>query len=242
MFIHYRNLFVPHIPVILFKFTLLFSTCINDQIRQMSEERKPALIKKVLDWAYDKAINGAGLVDSASVLAEDYQKMHIDPDRAIDSLIKWQTTKCATAGFITGLGGLVTLPVVIPANISSVIFMQLRMVAAIAMIRGYDPKSDQVQSLAYVCLTGSAATDILKSVGIRIGQQVTERAISRISGQVITQINEKVGFTLLTKYGGKGMINLSKAVPLIGGVVGGAVDASTTRIIGKTAKNTFVNY
>jgi hypothetical protein len=205
----------------------------------MSEERKPALIKKVLDWAYDKAINGAGLVDSASVLAEDYQKIYRDPDKAIDSLINWQTTKCATAGFITGLGGLLTLPVVIPANISSVLFMQLRMVAAIAMMRGYDPKRDQVQSLAYVCLTGSAAADILKSVGIRIGQQITERAINRISGQVITQINEKVGFRLLTKYGGKGMINLSKAVPLVGGVVGGAVDASTTRIIGKTAKNTF---
>jgi hypothetical protein len=205
----------------------------------MSEEGKPALIKKVLDWAYDKAINGAGLVDSASVLAEDYQKIYRDPDKAIDSLINWQTTKCATAGFITGLGGLLTLPVVIPANISSVLFMQLRMVAAIAMMRGYDPKRDQVQSLAYVCLTGSAAADILKSVGIRIGQQITERAINRISGQVIAQINEKVGFRLLTKYGGKGMINLSKAVPLIGGVVGGAVDASTTRIIGKTAKNTF---
>jgi hypothetical protein len=208
----------------------------------MSEERKPALIKKVLDWAYDKAINGAGLVDSASVLAEDYQKIYRDPDKAIDSLINWQTTKCATAGFITGLGGLLTLPVVIPANISSVLFMQLRMVAAIAMMRGYDPKRDQVQSLAYVCLTGSAAADILKSVGIRIGQQITERAINRISGQVIAQINEKVGFRLLTKYGGKGMINLSKAVPLIGGVVGGAVDASTTRIIGRTAKNTFVSY
>jgi hypothetical protein len=207
----------------------------------MSEERNPAVIKKALDWAYDKAINGAGIVDSASVLAGDYQKIHSDPERAIDSLINWQTTKCATSGFITGVGGLLTLPVAIPANISSVLFMQLRMVAAIAMIRGYDPKSDQVQLLAYVCLTGSAASDILKSVGIRIGHKVMEGVIKRVSCQTITQINQKVGFRLMTKFGSKGVINLGKAVPLVGGVVGGVVDAASTKIIGKTAKNTFVN-
>lgn len=200
----------------------------------MSEERNPAVVMKVLNWAYDKAINGAGIVDSASVLAGDYQRVHPDPEKAIDSLINWQTTKCATSGFVTGVGGLLTLPVAIPANISSVLFMQLRMIAAIALIRGYDPKSDQVQSLAYVCLTGTAASDLLKGVGIRLGQRVTESAIRKI--------NERVGLRLLTKFGGKGVINIGKAVPLIGGVVGGAVDATSTRIIGKTAKYTFVRY
>lgn len=206
----------------------------------MSEVRNPAVIMKALDWAYDKALNGVGIVGSASQLADDYQRMHADPVKAIDSLINWQMTKCATSGFITGVGGLLTLPVAIPANLSSVLFMQLRMVAAIAMIGGYDPKSDQVQSLAYVCLTGSAASDLLKSVGIRLGQRLTEGAINRISCQVLSQINHKVGFSLVTKFGSKGVISLGKVVPIIGGVVGGAVDAASTRVIGKTAKHTFV--
>lgn len=208
----------------------------------MSEERNPALIMKVLDWAYDKAINATGIVDSAAVLAEEYQNRLSDREKAIDSLIYWQTTKCATSGFITGIGGLITLPVAIPANVTSVLFMQLRMIAAIAIMRGYDPKSDPVQSLAYVCLAGSAATDILKSVGVRVGQTITENAIRKISLETLTQINEKVGFRLLAKFGSKGVIDLGKAVPLIGGVVGGAFDASSTRIIGKTAKNTFTIY
>ncbi|MCU7549951.1 EcsC family protein [Chitinophagaceae bacterium LB-8] len=205
----------------------------------MSEVKNPGIIMKVLDWAYEKAINGAGLVESASMLAGDYQKMNSDREKAIDSLIQWQTTKCATAGFITGIGGMLTLPIAIPANISSVLFMQLRMVAAIAIMRGYNPKSDQVQSLAYICLTGSAATDLLKSVGIRVGRQITESAIQKISSNTIAQINEKVGFRLLSKFGSEGLINLSKAVPLIGGVVSGAVDAASTKVIGKTAKHTF---
>jgi hypothetical protein len=197
----------------------------------MREVRNPALIMKALDWAYDKALNATGIIDSASVLAEEYQTREGDIERAIDSLIKWQTTKCATSGFITGIGGLMTLPVAISANVSSVLFMQLRMIVAIAILRGYDPKSDPVQSLAYVCLTGSAATDILKSVGVRVGQSITESAILRI--------NETVGIRLLTRLGSKGVVNLGKVVPVIGGVVGGAVDAASTRLIGKTAKHTF---
>ena len=110
----------------------------------MSREKNPAIIKKALDWAYEKAINGAGMVESAALLAEDYQKVFSDREKAIDSLINWQTTKCATSGFITGVGGLLTLPIAIPANVSSVLFIQLRMIAAIAIMRGYDPKSDQV--------------------------------------------------------------------------------------------------
>ena len=63
------------------------------------------------------------------------------------------------------------MPVAIPANISSVIYVQLRMVAAIARIGGYDPYYDEVRTMAYVCITGTAAADILKKNGIVIGEK-----------------------------------------------------------------------
>jgi hypothetical protein len=49
-----------------------------------------------------------------------------------------------------------------------------------------------------------------------------------------------VGFRLLTKFGSKRAVNLGKAVPLVGGIVGGAFDTVTTDIIGKVAKKTFI--
>ena len=52
------------------------------------------------------------------------------------ALIRWQNAKCATSGFIAGLGGSITLPVSIPANISSVLYIQIRMIAAIAYMGG----------------------------------------------------------------------------------------------------------
>ncbi|MGO2174028.1 MAG: EcsC family protein, partial [Staphylococcus equorum] len=72
-----------------------------------------------------------------------------------------------TSGFLTGLGGMITLPVALPANITSVVYVQMRMIAAIAHIRGYDLKDDEVKTLVYLCLTGQTAGDILKDVGVK---------------------------------------------------------------------------
>lgn len=55
------------------------------------------------------------------------------------------------------------------------------------------------------------------------------------------KINQKVGTRLLTKFGEKGIINLGKMIPLLGGVIGVTFDASGTYIIGKAATNTFKN-
>lgn len=198
------------------------------------------LILQVLEWSYGKAISGAGVLGSAYELAEDYQKKSRSNREAVENLINWQTAKCATTGFVTGMGGVITLPFAIPANIASVLLFQLQMIAAIAIIGGHDPKSDQVRSLAFICLTGSAATDLLKKLGVRVGEKTALLALEAISAQVATKVNNLVGLRLLTRFGKTGMVNFSKAVPVVGGIVCGSVDAVTTRIIGKTAARYFI--
>jgi uncharacterized protein (DUF697 family) len=64
--------------------------------------------------------------------------------------------------------------------------------------------------------------------------------ILRISGQVLRRINQAVGFRLVTKAGSRGVVNLIKGVPLVGGVVGGTFDAAATKVVGRTAKRVFV--
>jgi hypothetical protein len=195
---------------------------------------------QVLDWAYEKAVNGLPGTDTAAELAENYLGKNSSVDEAIDSLIRWQNAKGVTSGFLTGLGGLITLPVAIPANIASVMYVQIRMIATIAHMRGYDLKDDQVKTFVFVCLTGQAATDILKQAGIKLGTALAKEAIKKIPGEVIKAINKAVGVRLVTKFGQKGIVNLGKAVPLVGGVIGGAVDGIGTNTIGKTAKKVFV--
>lgn len=197
-------------------------------------------IEQMLDWAYDKSLNGIPGMDSAYEMAEGFLSKHETADQAIDSLIRWQNTKAATSGFLTGLGGIIIMPVTLPANIASVMYVQVRMIAAIAHMKGYDLKDDQVKTFVFVCLTGKSASDIFKSTGIKVGNAFAKQGVIKIPGKVIVAINQKVGFRLLTKFGEKGLINLGKAIPIAGGVIGGAVDGIGTGIIGKTAKKVFV--
>lgn len=197
-------------------------------------------IMEVLNWSYDKAVNGVVGLDSAYDLAENYKKTDDSLYNQVNSLIRWQNTKAGTSGFITGLGGIITLPVAIPANVASVMYVQIRMIAAIAHMGGHNLNDDRVRSLVFVCLTGNAAKDILKDVGIVVGKKLAENAIKNISGKTITAINKKVGFRLLTKFGEKGAINLGKAIPLFGGIVGATFDSITTNTIGNIARDTFI--
>lgn len=100
--------------------------------------------------------------------------------------------------------------------------------------------NDRVKTLAFLCLCGNQVEDVLKQVGIHIGKKMTERVIQNISGSIIRQINQAVGFRLLTKFGTKGMINLSKSIPIAGGIIGGGMDAYATKIIGEKAKEMFI--
>lgn len=198
-------------------------------------------IMKSLDWSYDKAING-GIpgMDTSIELAESYLHKSGNLEEQVKSLIRWQNTKSATSGFLTGLGGVITLPVAIPVNVTSVIFVQMRMVGAIAYIGGYDLKDDQVKSFVYVCLAGNGGIDILKNSGIQIGRKLAVSGIKKIPFEVIKKINHAVGFRLLTKFGEKGVINLGKMVPIVGGVIGGTVDGFSTNKIGKVAYKLFI--
>jgi len=206
----------------------------------VSKEISESKIMQALDWAYDKAINGVPGFDSASELADDYISNEGSSIDQANSLIRWQNAKAGTSGFLTGLGGLITMPITIPANISSVMYVQIRMIAAIAHMGGHDLKNDKVKALVYTCLTGNAAKDILKDIGIVVGTKLTTSAIKNISGKTIVAINQKVGFRLLTKFGEKGAINLGKAVPLVGGLIGATFDSFATNTIGNIARDTFV--
>ena len=213
----------------------------QSKINIMANELTEQKIMAALDFAYEKAINGVAGLDSASELAESYLKEDGELIDKANSLIRWQNTKAATSGFLTGLGGLLVMPVTIPANLASVYFVQIRMIAAIAQMGGYDVRDDKVKSLIYACLAGNAAKEVLKDVGIQVGKKLTQTAINNISGQVIIKINQAVGFRLLTKAGTTGVVNLTKMVPIIGGVSGGAVDLASTNNVGNIAVETFIS-
>src|SRR4051794_27174061 len=206
---------------------------------QLDSSSALALVSKVSELGID---GKAPRMKTSAELAENYlQDSHYrDHDARIDSLIRWESSKTFTTGFATGVGGVLVLPVTIPAAIGTAWVLQARMVGAIAYIRGYDVDDDRVRTLALAAIAGDAtAKEVVKRIGTDFGTRASKQAVSRISGRTLIEINKKVGFRLLTKAGSTGVINISKAIPLVGGVVGGTVDGAATRVVGKVAKRTF---
>lgn len=197
-------------------------------------------IMKFLDEAYKKVLDGIPRVSPpVKTFAEDYLKKHKTKEAACKSMMKNQIIKCTTSGAIAGFGGLIILPVTLPANIANVLYVQMRMIACTAYMAGYELNSDQTQTFVYACLAGVAVNQLVKKVGIKIGEKVFDNLINKIPGKVLNAINKKVGMRLLTKYGTKGAINLGKLIPGVGAAVGGGLDFLETKIIANRAYKWF---
>lgn len=203
-----------------------------------SEESKALKLAKRLA---DYGIDGAGPLSPAGDLAAEYRidQSYESVDERVDALIRWEAAKNFTSGFIMGLGGIITLPVAIPAALGASWVIQARMCAAIAALYDHDIKSDRVRTMVLLALLGDAGKEILKQAGVRIGTQISATLINRIPGRVLIEINKRIGFRLLTKAGEKGVINLVKLVPGLGGLVSGTFDASVCVTIGHIAKHSF---
>lgn len=198
-------------------------------------------IMAVLDSCYQKCLDGIPIVSpSVGDLAQDYIGKYKNRQDAAKAMINNQIIKCTASGFITGLGGFITLPVAIPANVGSVIYVQMRMIACLAYMGGFDMKSDQTKTFIYACLAGISVSDICKQAGIRFATKLSAKMIEKIPGQVLTKINQKVGFRLVAKMGEKGIINLGKMLPVVGAVIGGGGDLAGSKIIANRAYKWFI--
>ncbi len=199
-------------------------------------------IMQLLDKLYDQSIHGIAKVSPpVEELANNYLEKSNDATIAAKKFINYQIAKCTTSGFVTGLGGLITLPVAIPANVGSVMYVQMRMIACLAYMGGYNTNSDQVQTLVYACLAGISIDQILKQAGIQFGNKFVMAMVKKIPGEVLTKINQKVGFRFVTKFGTKGIVNIGKAVPVVGGVISGGFDFVETKVIANRAYKMFIN-
>lgn len=207
----------------------------GDNLKLTSEQ-----ILKTLDTCYTKTLQGLPQMENCYELAEKYLTKYASQDEAIQQFIKWQVAKCSTSGFLTSLGGFVTLPIAIPANLTSVWYIQLRMIATIAIIAGFDPSDDEVQTLAYMCLTGASLSKICREAGIQLGSKLTITMLKKLPGSALIKINQAVGFRFVTKFGTKGIINLGKLVPVVGGFIGGGFDFIGTKVIAQRAVSVFM--
>jgi uncharacterized protein (DUF697 family) len=193
----------------------------------MAPQAAGGVLRRVLEVAID----GVGRVPSAQQVAAKAMERHVgEVDAAIESIVDSHVRLASAQGFVTNLGGLALIPVSLPANLTGVAVVQVRMVAAIAHLRGYDLQDNRVRTALVMCLLG--------------GEQIA-RAL--LDGKLPTapvfdpdldrRVAEEVVSDLIARIGGKNLaLMITKRVPLVGGGIGAAVDGYATHQIGKYAK------
>lgn len=208
---------------------------------EQEQAEKGAKMLKVMDWAFDKANGNIPGFGTSQEMAQKYLDKYETVNAAIDHMVNWQITSAATAGFVTSLGGLATMPITLPANIAGVMAIQLRMIGAIAEMGGFHENTEEKKTGMYLCLLGSQAGNVLSKTAGQFAVKFATASLKKLPAAVLTKINQAVGFRLVTKFGEKGLVNIHKAIPILGGIVGGSVDALSTYAIAKAAKALFLN-
>lgn len=208
----------------------------NDDQRSWPARTAEGLVERLLR----SGIDGVGPLDSASEVAARARAGTADDESAIDRIIREHVRLAASEGFITGLGGFVTMTVALPANVVAFHVLATRMVAAIATVRGHDPSSERVRTAVLLVLANEDANDILRKVGVRVGTgRLTSFALRGLPPSALMAVNKGVAFRLLVRFGEKSLTRFGRFVPGIGGLIGGGLDALLMRGLGRRARNEF---
>ena len=194
---------------------------------------------RLIERLMDVGIDGRAPFDSARKVADVAIAGHSNAESSIDALARSHLRLAAAGGFVTSLGGFVTLPIALPANVFGFYVVATRLVAGIAWVRGYDITKPEVRSAVLLALVGADADDLLKKAGYVSTGPLANLAIQRLPGPVLMAVNKGIGFRLLTQVGKKSLTRFGKAVPLMGGVIGAGVDTFLLKRIADHARREF---
>jgi len=79
----------------------------------------------------------------------------------------------------------------------------------------------------------------MKDLGLKVGDKLTQRAVDQIPGRALVELNKRIGARLLARVGKRAVLRFPRAVPVLGGIVGGSLDAMVCRMVGRTSKSLF---
>ncbi len=196
---------------------------------------------RVVENVLDLGIDGKGWFDSAAEVADAALEAHGgDREAAVQAIVRNHVLMGGAEGFVTSLGGFVTLPIALPVNVLSFYVLATRMTASVARLRGYDIDQQQIRSAVLLTLVGADADDLLAKAGMAAPSGgLTNLAAQRLPGPAAMVVRKGVGFRLLASVGKNMFTRFGRAVPVVGGFIGGGVDAWMLHRVADNARGEF---
>jgi len=197
----------------------------------------PDLTHSFVREALHRAIHGVGPLPPAALAADrQLAEQHGHVGRAVGEVIDNHVRYAGAQGLLTGLGGVVTATLTIPANLAGLALVQARMVAGIAHLHGYDLDDPRVRNAVLTCMLGRQVVD----------ERIREHALPGPPMAIATApvhdpdldrvLTAEVASDLIQRVGGKRLaITIARRTPIVGGAFGMGADGWATWRVGRYA-------
>jgi hypothetical protein len=201
----------------------------------------PQITAGFVQRALDRAIRGVGPLEPAAVFAEKHRKEQGSDAKAIKSIIETHVRLAGAQGFLTNIGGLITVPVAVPANIAGLALIQCRMVAAIVHLRGYDLDDTKVRNGILASLLGEERMLSMIKKKKLPGTPMAVATAPVYDAHLTTVMANEVAGEMITRMAGKRIaFTVGRRVPVVGGIIGAGTDGFSTWQIGRYVDREFL--
>jgi len=195
------------------------------------EKRKNAL-EKLIDW----------MIETGQQDVDEYIKKlrslnpGISTDNLAKKIVRRKSMKNGLVGAVTGIGGLITIPVSVPTDLVLSWKIQIFIALSIAHAYGHSINTVDIKTDIYLILAGDSAKEALKRLGIEVSKGVTKKAVEKyITREIMKKICKVVPQKIITKAGEKSLTSFMRMVPLVGAPIGFAFDWIAAGAVGNMA-------
>jgi EcsC protein family len=219
-----------------------FSKRVGRTLAPRITQLAPHVTAGFVHQALERAIRGVGPLDGAAMAAEkqlDEQKGEVE--KAIHEVIENHVRLAGAQGFLTNIGGLVTMTFTVPANITGLALIQCRMVAGILHLRGYDLADKRVRNAILASMLGEERMLSLIRKKKLPGTPMALATAPVHDPHLDNIMANEVASELVTKVAGKRIATtVGRRVPVVGGLVGAGADGFATWQIGRYVDREFL--
>lgn len=203
--------------------------------------RDDGMLDRALTEIVKRAIDGVGPFKGAPDLVEPLQRKGMSTHQIVSRLVRTQTTQATLQGAAAGVGGLVTAAVGLLPATAAAMFVQARLVAAVAHAHGHDLADPLVRDRIARLVAGGSASTGAKKAGVEMGERAAKQLVPRLQSRAAARSASRVtaGKSAGVLSSRVAVGSAGRAVPVVGAVVGGAVDLVVTRRIAEKARREF---
>ena len=189
--------------------------------RRGGPEAEGGPLQKLVESFRGFGLDGHVGFASAQKVADRAARGRTSTKKAVRRIIASHRRGVTAGGFLTGLGGLITLPVLLPANVFEFYVQATRMSGAIAAARGFDIEDDAVRARILATLVGSDAGAVLKNIGLGpVAGAAAREAGKRLSTNQTAQVASAIGGRIIRRFTLRSGQVFGKAIPGLGALIG----------------------